>query len=74
VAATLATGKPGLTKEGILKALEVAMSAFEFVSVLAATLFGGAAIYITLVEHPARMVCGTQLAATVFGPSYRRPR
>src|SRR5207245_8518916 len=32
----------------------------------------GAAIYINLVEHPARMECGTQLAATVFDPSYRR--
>ena len=30
------------------------------------------AIYINLAEHPARMECGTQLAATVFGPSYRR--
>jgi uncharacterized membrane protein len=29
-------------------------------------------MYINLVEHPARMECGTRLAATVFGPSYRR--
>jgi hypothetical protein len=29
-------------------------------------------IYITLVEHPARLECGTELAATEFGPSYRR--
>ena len=28
--------------------------------------------YITLVEHPARMQCGTLLAATEFGPSYKR--
>jgi len=35
-------------------------------------LFAGAAIYITLVEHPARLECGTELAATEFGPSYRR--
>jgi hypothetical protein len=34
--------------------------------------FSGAALYVTLVEHPARMECGTQLAATQFGPSYRR--
>ncbi len=39
---------------------------------LCCALFSGAAIYITLVEHPARMECGTELAATVFGPSYRR--
>jgi len=35
-------------------------------------LFAGAAVYISLVEHPARMACGTELAATEFGPSYRR--
>src|SRR5258708_34578216 len=48
------------------------MLPFQFVAILAATLFSGAAIYINLAEHPARMECGTQLAATVFGPSYRR--
>jgi hypothetical protein len=48
------------------------MLAFEFVALLPATLFAGAAIYVTLVEYPARMQCGTELAATVFGPSYRR--
>ncbi len=46
--------------------------AFEFTATLCAGLFSGAALYITLVEHPARMECGTALAATVFGPSYRR--
>jgi uncharacterized membrane protein len=35
-------------------------------------LFAGAALYLTLVEHPARMQCGTALAVAVFGPSYRR--
>jgi hypothetical protein len=44
----------------------------EYVSVLACALFAGASIYITLVEHPARIECGTELAATVFAPSYRR--
>lgn len=48
------------------------MPIFQFVAILAATLFSGAVIYINLVEHPARMECGTALAATVFGPSYRR--
>ena len=42
------------------------------VAALSSTLFAGAALYITLVEHPARMECGVELAATVFGPSYRR--
>lgn len=44
----------------------------ELVATLCAGLFAGAAIYITVVEHPARLECGTELAATVFGPSYRR--
>lgn len=48
------------------------MPVFQFVAVLAATLFSGAAIYINLAEHPARMKCGTELAVSVFGPSYRR--
>jgi hypothetical protein len=48
------------------------MLVFEFVAVLAATLFAGAAIYLSVAEHPARMQWGTDLAATVFGPSYRR--
>jgi hypothetical protein len=45
---------------------------FEFLATLCAGLFAGAAIYITFVEHPARLECGTELAATEFGPSYRR--
>jgi hypothetical protein len=44
----------------------------EFVAVLSCSLFSGAAIYITLVEHPARMQCGVEIAATEFPPSYRR--
>ena len=45
---------------------------FELIATLCAGLFAGAAIYVTLVEHPARLECGTALAATEFGPSYRR--
>src|SRR5208337_5232728 len=44
----------------------------EFVTVLSCALFNGAAVYITLVEHPARMQCGVEIAATEFAPSYRR--
>jgi len=44
----------------------------QAVAVVASGLFAGAALYITVAEHPARMECGTTLAATVFGPSYRR--
>jgi uncharacterized membrane protein len=44
----------------------------ELIATLCAGLFAGAAIYITLVEHPARLECGTALAVTEFAPSYRR--
>jgi hypothetical protein len=44
----------------------------EFVAGLACALFSGAAVYLSLVEHPARMECGVELAATEFVPSYRR--
>ena len=44
----------------------------QFIAVLSCTLFTGAAIYINVAEHPARMECGTALAVTVFGPSYKR--
>ncbi len=45
---------------------------FGFVAALCCGLFAGAALYVNLVEHPARMECGTELAATEFAPSYRR--
>jgi hypothetical protein len=44
----------------------------ECVAVLACSLFTGAALYISLVEHPARMECGIEVAAVEFSPSYRR--
>lgn len=44
----------------------------EMLSTLSAGLFAGAAIYINLVEHPARMECGADLAIREFAPSYRR--
>jgi hypothetical protein len=44
----------------------------EFVAVLSCSLFAGASVYINLVEHPARMECGVEIATTEFAPSYRR--
>lgn len=44
----------------------------EFIAVFACALFTGAAIYVNLVEHPARMQCGVEIAATEFPPSHRR--
>jgi uncharacterized membrane protein len=48
------------------------LSTCEFLATLSCTLFAGAAIYINLVEHPARMGCDTKIAATVWAPSYER--
>ena len=44
----------------------------EFVAAVACGLFAGAAVYVSLVEHPARVECGVELAATEFPASYRR--
>jgi uncharacterized membrane protein len=44
----------------------------EFLTVLACGGFAGAAVYVSLVEHPARMACGGEVAITQFAPSYRR--
>jgi hypothetical protein len=46
--------------------------AVQILAVVAAGIFAGAAIYVNVAEHPARLECGVSLAATVFGPSYRR--
>ena len=44
----------------------------EAAAILACTFFTGAAIYITAVEHPARMSCGAETAIAEWRPSYRR--
>src|SRR5258707_6274277 len=44
----------------------------ESLAILASGLFTGAALYVSFVEHPARMQCGTRLAITEFAPSYKR--
>ena len=44
----------------------------EILAILCAGLFAGAAVYLTAVEHPARLACGTAVAIREFGPSYRR--
>jgi hypothetical protein len=46
--------------------------ALEFLAVLSAALFAGAALYINVVEHPARMGLETKLAAAQWAPSYKR--
>ena len=44
----------------------------EVVAILACTLFTGAAVYITAVEHPARLSCGADAAVAEWAPSYKR--
>jgi uncharacterized membrane protein len=44
----------------------------ELIATLSSGLFAGAAVYINLVEHPARMQAGIRLALTEFAPSYHR--
>ncbi len=44
----------------------------QFTAVFSCMIFAGAAIYINIAEHPARLECGTELAATVFPPSYNK--
>lgn len=46
--------------------------AFELIALLCTGLFAGAAIYVSLAEHPARVACGTAVAVAQFRPSYRR--
>jgi anthrone oxygenase-like protein len=44
----------------------------DLVALLSAGLFAGAALYVSLVEHPARIEGGPALALAEFRPSYRR--
>ncbi len=48
------------------------LQALEFIAVLCAALFSGAALYINLAEHPARMELETRMAALQWAPSYKR--
>jgi uncharacterized membrane protein len=47
-------------------------TSMEFTATLCCALFSGAAVYINVVEHPARMSCGTEPAVTEWAPSYER--
>jgi Anthrone oxygenase len=44
----------------------------QFLAVLSAALFSGAALYINIAEHPARMSLDTRMAALQWAPSYKR--
>lgn len=44
----------------------------QFVATVSSGLFAGAALYITVVEHPVRAVLDTRAAASQWAPSYQR--
>ena len=44
----------------------------QILAILACGIFTGAAIYVNLVEHPARMSCGISVAVREWAPSYKR--
>ena len=44
----------------------------ELVFTLSSAFFTGASVYISFVEHPARVQAGTQVALAEFAPSYKR--
>lgn len=74
-----ANGHLGLLQHGIVTASgcwhhsrEVRKMLLEDLATLATALFSGAAVYITLVEHPVRMSCTTQIAVAQWRPSYHR--
>ena len=48
------------------------LQALQFIATFAAVLFAGAALYINVAEHPARMALETKMAALQWAPSYKR--
>jgi anthrone oxygenase-like protein len=50
----------------------IVLAAAEFLAMFCTGMFAGAAVYINLVEHPARMSLETRAAAAQWAPSYER--
>ena len=57
----------------IVRIQETRMLVFlKFMATFAAAMFAGAALYVNVAEHPARMTLDTKSAAMQWVPSYRR--
>jgi hypothetical protein len=48
------------------------LAALKFIATFTAALFAGAALYVNLAEHPARMTLDTRAAVMQWAPSYAR--
>jgi uncharacterized membrane protein len=48
------------------------LAAAQFVAIVCALIFTGAAVYINLVEHPTRLSFSNSIALSVWQPSYKR--
>lgn len=48
------------------------LAAAEFIATFCCALFAGAALYVNLVEHPARLTLETRAALAEWAPSYHR--
>ena len=64
-------GRLGFTKN-VSGSRRILTTLAELIATLSSGLFAGAAVYINLVEHPARMQTGVRPALTEFAPSYKR--
>jgi hypothetical protein len=60
----------GLRKTGDQEAQMLVL--LKFIAMISAAMFAGAALYINVAEHPARMVLDIRSAAAQWAPSYRR--
>jgi len=56
-----------MTGRQVPSEVSVLISILEFLAALSATLFGGAALYINVVEHPARMGLETRILLVRWG-------
>jgi uncharacterized membrane protein len=58
--------------KGVCEVRSMVATGAELLAALSSGLFAGASVYINLVEHPARMQAGTDVALAEFAPSYHR--